>query len=381
MSTPAQPSTALATIETFTALELFTPGAIDPILERIEQEARETAANLEISTEVNRRALASLAYKIARSKTYIDERGKDLTEDMRKSVEAINSERKRARERLEALKDEIRQPLTEWENLEKSRVVGHEAALLEIEKAASYTASNWQRLSSEAIADRLKEIESDSRNWQEFAQRAAGVKAVTLNSMRQAYANSHALEVERAEAERLRSEAAELAIKEREQAAAKAATEAAEERARQAQEAAQRAAEAERTRMEREVAESDARARQVEARRIADGQEAQRKADLAEARRIADEQAATRRAEQAAGDAQRAQERAIEAERQRAAAEVERERLAAEKREANKRHVKKVDAEAVRALQFLMGNLPEADVKKIIAHIAAHAVPHVSISY
>lgn len=360
--TTAPPSTALATIETITALELFKPGAIDPILERIEQEARETAAGLEISTEVNRKALASLAYKIARSKTYIDERGKDLTEDMRKSVEAINSERKRARERLESLKDEIRQPLTEWENVEKARVVGHEAALLEIEKAASYTASNWQRLSSEAIADRIKEIESDSRNWQEFAQRAAGVKAVAVNSMRQAFANSHALEVERAEAERLRTEAQEKAIKEREQAAAKAATEAAEERARQAAEGVQRAAKAEAARLQKAAEDAETRR------------------EIAEGRRIAEEQAAKRRAEEAAANAKRDQEAAVEAERQRVAAEAERERLAAEKREANKRHVAKINKEAKKAL-INHAQLPAELAELVVDAIAKGLIPHVALEY
>ncbi len=128
-ATTAPPSTALALIETITAVELFKPGALDPILERIEKEALEQAASLEISTEVNRKALASLAYKIARSKTYIDDCGKDLTEDMRKSVNAINAERARAREKMESLKDRVRKPLTDWEDVEKARVACHEEAL------------------------------------------------------------------------------------------------------------------------------------------------------------------------------------------------------------------------------------------------------------
>ena len=130
-----EPSTALATIQTITATDLFKPGAIDMILERIEREAREQAASLEISTEVSRQAIASLAYKIARSKTYIDDRGKDLGESLRTQLEAINSERKRARERLDLLKDEVRKPLTDWENLDKARQAAHERELTGIEKA------------------------------------------------------------------------------------------------------------------------------------------------------------------------------------------------------------------------------------------------------
>ena len=108
MSSPTtEPTAALATIETVTAIaavELFKPGALDHIVSCIgATQAREEASKLEISTEPNRKALASLAYKIARSKSYIDDQGKTLTENARKEIEAVNGERKIARDRLDAL--------------------------------------------------------------------------------------------------------------------------------------------------------------------------------------------------------------------------------------------------------------------------------------
>ena len=67
-------STALATIENKPATELFKPGAIDPILDAIRAEVRREAACLDISTEANRKAIASLAFKVAKSKTFVDKR-------------------------------------------------------------------------------------------------------------------------------------------------------------------------------------------------------------------------------------------------------------------------------------------------------------------
>ena len=376
-------TTSLATIEavnTIAALELFKPGALDPILGRIEQEAREQAASLEISTEANRAALASLAYKIARSKTYIDDQGKDLGEGLRTQLTAINDERKRARERLDTLKDEVRKPLTEWENLEKERVAAHEAALAEIEGAGDYTARTWQSLTAEAISDRIREIETDTRNWEEFSQRAAGVRAVALTAMKRALAAAEKLDAEKAEADRLRKEAAERAIKEREEAAARAATQAAEDKARRQAEAVERAAEAERQRIEKEKADAEARARYEEQKRIAAEQEAQRQLDEAEKRRVAESQAALRRAEIAEYEAKQAQEWAVEAERERIAAAIRAEEEAAAKREANKRHRAKINREAKTALidhAQLSAELAEA----VVSAIAKGLIPHITIEY
>ena len=374
-----EPSTALATIQTITATDLFKPGAIDMILERIEREAREQAASLEISTEVSRQAIASLAYKIARSKTYIDDRGKDLGESLRTQLEAINSERRRARERLDLLKDEVRKPLTDWENLDNARQAAHERELMVIENAGDHSAAHWQTFSAEAMRDRLKEIESDPRSWEEYAQRAAGVKAVAKAQILNAIQRRDKSDAEQAELARLRAEEAERAIKEREQAAARAATDAAEKRAREAAEAAQRAAQAELRRIENERAEAEARARQAEEQR-------KRDAEFAEQKRVAAEQEAMRQLElaetrrvEAAAQAKRDQDAAIEAERQRVAAEAEAERVAAEKREANKRHRTKIGREVEKA--FVKAGLSPKDAGCALAAIADGLIPHVSIEY
>ena len=80
------PETALAIIETLTPADIFKPGAIDPILDKIEAEVRATAATLDISTPNSRSALASLAYKVGRSKTFIDGQRKSLVSDEVTSV-------------------------------------------------------------------------------------------------------------------------------------------------------------------------------------------------------------------------------------------------------------------------------------------------------
>jgi len=365
-------STSLATIESvnaITSVELFKPGTILSVVETIERLARDKAANLDVSTIEGQKAFASVAYQVARSKSYIDDSGKDLGEEYREKLNAINADRKIARERLDALKDEVRKPLTDLENADKARKAAHEAALTEIQAAGTFTTDNWQRLTSEAIADRIAEIEGHTRNWEEFAVRAAGVKAVALAAMQKAFSYAQKAEAERAELERLRAEAAERAIKEREEAAAKAATEAAERKAREAAEAAQRAAQAEQQRIENERLQAEAKAKQAEAQKIE-----------AEKRLEAEKQAAARRAEQAAEQAKRNQERAIEAERERVAAEERRVKAEAETRERNKKHRAAINRTAKQDL-IDHAQLPADVAETVIAAIAKGLIANVTITY
>lgn len=54
-----------------------------------------------------------MAHKVARSKTYIDNAGKDLVAELKALPKQIDESRRIVRERLDALKDEVRRPLTE----------------------------------------------------------------------------------------------------------------------------------------------------------------------------------------------------------------------------------------------------------------------------
>src|SRR3546814_15082196 len=66
------------------ALEVFTTvGAIDKYLDMVRAEIDGFSGD--VQTKKGRDAIASIAYKVAKSKTYLDGVGKELTED-RKSV-------------------------------------------------------------------------------------------------------------------------------------------------------------------------------------------------------------------------------------------------------------------------------------------------------
>jgi hypothetical protein len=400
--------TSLAVIDTVPAALVYAPGALTALVDRLKQEVRAHLATLDVSIPKDKARIISLSAHVATAKVKLDKLGDSLIEEHRAVVTAVNADRKSMRDDLDAFKVEVRKPVTDLENAEKERIAAHEQELQEIANAGPYTLTNWSVLSVEAMRDRLREIETDPRDWQEFATRAAQTKAYAKEQILQGIEAKEAYEAAQVELERLRAEAAERAIKEREEAAAKAAQEAAERRAAEQARIAREAAERERQRVENERIEAEARAKQAEAQRIAAEEraarelaeaeerrvkeaayaeqkrvaaekEAARQLELTEARRIADEQSAARRAEEAAAQAIRDQERAIEAERQRVAAQQKAELDEAEKRAKNRAHQGAIHREILAALALL--NISEEAGKLLIAAIAKGAVPHVRIEY
>jgi hypothetical protein len=383
--------TSLALIETTSASLVYAPGALTALVDRIKAEVRAQLATLDVSIPKDRARMISLSEGVKHAKTKLDKLGDSLIEDHRAVVTAVNADRKAMRDDLDAFRvNEVRKPVTDLENAETARKAAHEAALAEIELSGPHSLQNWMEFSAEAMRERIREIESDPRDWQEFSTRAERTKAWAKEQILRAIKAKEEHEAAKIELDRLRAEAAERAIKEREEAAARSAREAAERRAEEQARLAREAADRERQRVENERIEAEARAKQAEAEKIAAELKAERErieaeerrireGEQAEARRVADAQAAQRRAQEAAAQAQRDQEAAIERERQRVAEEQRKELEEAEKRAKNPAHQGAIHREILEALALL--NISEETGKLIIASIAKGAVPHVTIEY
>lgn len=98
---------------------LFSQNGLQVLLEHVEAEAR--ALVPDITTKKGREAVASNAAKVARCKTYIDGLGKDYVAELKRLPGLVDAERKRMRDFLDALRDEVREPLTVWEAAEAER--------------------------------------------------------------------------------------------------------------------------------------------------------------------------------------------------------------------------------------------------------------------
>ena len=92
------------------ALEVFTVAkGLDPWLEKITVEAKSLVADL--TTKKGRDAIASMAYKVRQSKTALDKIGKELVDQLKEQPKLVDAERKRMRDYLDLLAEEVRKPL------------------------------------------------------------------------------------------------------------------------------------------------------------------------------------------------------------------------------------------------------------------------------
>jgi hypothetical protein len=310
---PAQEqSTALALPDTPVLVAAFSaPEKMEAILTRIETEVRAVAPDL--STVTSRKAIASLAFKVARSKTALDDIGKDITEDARKQIDAVNAKRRDIRDRLDALKNEVRTPLDDWEAAEAKRVADMEDRLRDFtDDLPGPDASSTEIW---AVIQDIEEIPIDD-TWAEFKDRAAAAKEGTLNMLNALLPKARDREAERAELERLRAEAAKREAEEQARLRAERAKAEAERIEREKAEAAERAAKdaewrakAEAERIARESAEREASLQ----RQLAEAKAREEAAAARERERIAAEQAkaeAERRAREA-DQARRAEVRTV----------------------------------------------------------------------
>lgn len=79
----------------------------------------------DLTTEKGRRAIASLAFRVTKAKTSLDDAGKGLTEAWRSQIAVVNASKKKMVEELAELAKEVRRPLTEWEEAEAARVAAN----------------------------------------------------------------------------------------------------------------------------------------------------------------------------------------------------------------------------------------------------------------
>lgn len=228
----------LVVIEQATALDLFTaPEKVNQMLAHIKTLAEEERKELDsdLSVAKNRKAFASLAYKVTQTKTAIDKAGKLVVDDLKELPKKVDAARKLFRDELDSLSDGIRKPLTEWEEQEKAREEA-EALKKQIEldhEEALQMNELFDLRKAEAERQRIAHEEELKRQAAEQARLAAEQKAQQ--------------EIEAAaQREREAKEAAERAEREKQEAiqlaehAAKEAKEKAERDAKEAQERAER---------------------------------------------------------------------------------------------------------------------------------------------
>lgn len=317
----------LVVIEKKNAMAVFTNNdQLDPLIELIEKEARSLVPD--VTTKKGRDAIASMAHKVARSKTYIDNAGKDLVAELKALPKQIDESRRVVRERLDALKDEVRRPLTEWE-AEQERIKAEEAMNALHAEALVMNEEFDRQLAARIESDHEMALLMNDAFDREQAEKKAEAE-------RQRIAREE--EIKRLAEEKAKREAAEQAQREIDAAAAREreAILAKERAEREQREAAERA-----EREKQAAVEAERRKAQEEADRIRREAEQREQARLAEEKRKADEQA---------------------------------------RREADVKHRKAVGVEVVKAL-MANTSLTRDQAIEVLTAVKDGRIPHTGISY
>tara|TARA_R110000803_G_C11989495_1_gene321948 strand:+ start:2171 stop:3364 length:1194 start_codon:yes stop_codon:yes gene_type:complete len=314
----------------------------------------------------------------------------------------VDSTAKELTARMEAMIQHHKEPLDQIIAEEEVRQGDIQYAINKIEEfrqclfgfgTTILTAAACQR-----AMDGLNEIEIDAGTFQERMAEATILKNTELEELGKLHATTLKSEQDAAELERLKAEEAARLQAERDKRIALEAAEKAklEAEAHAAAEAAKVKEAAEEARREVE-AEAEAE-RQALAKRAADAEIA-RKEERAEAQRKLDEAegAAERAREEAeeakvlaadrAADAKKEADRLLREAGEKVAREESARKAEQEKREADKRHVLKINTEASAAIAAIiekgMFNLatPEQVAEAIVGDIIIGNIPHVSIKY
>lgn len=202
-------ATGLMLPETITGPSIFDGDNIKKVIAFVVDKAETEANGVDVSTKAGEEGIRSLAYKIARSKTFIDDLGKDLNADLKKQAKIIDDQRSLVRTALDDLKDRIRKPLTEKEEREKARKEEIQSRLNQMKSwgesypdLSSYeTISEWRHRGVSFVTESLKTVSFD-----EFSEQALLVQKTTLQKMAETFDQATNRLKEKEELERLRKE-------------------------------------------------------------------------------------------------------------------------------------------------------------------------------
>lgn len=183
------PESSLIPVEQINAVTIFTEGGLKELLARIETEAASHVPD--ISTDKGRKEIASIAYKVARSKTTIDDAGKNLVSGWKKQAAEVDASRRHARDFLDNLRDKVRRPLAEWEEeqvriAEEKRIAEEaEQARLEAERAAEEAARLADLEERERKVREAEEAQERARQEQARKEREATEEAARIEREQQ----------------------------------------------------------------------------------------------------------------------------------------------------------------------------------------------------
>ena len=329
--------------------KLFTPKAMDQVLKDITDKAKAFVPDM--STEKGRKAIASMAYQVSRTKTFLDEKGLSLTAGWAAQKKLVDLERNKIKSTLDNLRDEVRAPLDEWEDANEKRINERKERIVLIEEAKNFSTGHSLEVVQNAIKGLATLIEFD---WQEFSVKAKNCHDESLDILVKVEAQIKVQLAEKEELDKLRLEKEEREKKDRD---ARIAQEAADK----VRIDAENKAKAEKIKVEQD---------KIDAANASKAREDKIEADKKKA--VQDKIDAEARAKDAINKGKIAAARATTIERQKVAAKKLADDQAAAAREADEKHHALINNEAMKSILAIIAGTEDYSflAKNIVTAIA-----------
>jgi len=328
--------------------EIYGVNKINDYYDRVRAELLSEVPDL--TTVKGREAIASNSRKVSTSKTFVEKPGRAYLKFIKETkCAAIEKELREFVEKMDALRDEVRKPLTDYEAEQKA---------IEAKRIADEAAAESARLAEIAARELQEQVDRDHElavfmYAEHLRQKEESAKQAIIDAENEAKAQKE-------RDERIAAEAAASARIEAERAA-----EAEKQRIKDEAERQVREQQLATERAQREKAEAEAEAlRQKQA------------AEAAKAKALLDAENA---AKAALAKAEADKQAAIEAERQRVAAEFAQQAIEASRREKDTANKKRVNNEILQ--DFIAAGLTEECAKIAITAMAKNQVRNVKINY
>lgn len=156
-------------------------------------------AGTDVSTEKARKDIISAAFKVSQSKVFLEKMLKKREAELKEAIKPYENGRKNLVTFLDALRDDVRRPVTEWETEDKRRTDILKNSLNAIRDARFVQPA----ATSSDIAALIEEVKkSATLNFAEFKEEADQIREQTLGFLTTALSD-------RKELEELRKKAAE----------------------------------------------------------------------------------------------------------------------------------------------------------------------------
>jgi len=247
---PDTPAALIPFDEKFTREDLFKPDTMTQIISAVTKKAKEHVPDL--TTAKGRKAIASNAQMVARSKTFLDKQGKLLVDPIKAQAKEIDAERKRIRDKLDALKAEVRQPLTDWESTENERKERAHEKLAWLRGLPSFSVHDMDQSHIQALLDDARAAIINIDTFGDLNDQAENAKLVAIEALEIKLEERKKVDKDKAELEEFRRMKQEADERDRKELAERA-----QEKAKPAQESKKKGEEEAKKRREVEIREEE----------------------------------------------------------------------------------------------------------------------------